>query len=110
MFAEYSLCVGTFLEADSMVRNKAGNVPDFIYLLSTCIRAYSMRETVLGTLQMLNHLIFLTMLWGWVLLSLFCRCKEGGSKSPGWKVTEPGLNTGGELFTTLCGHSVSLIS
>lgn len=43
MFAEYSLCVGTFLEADSMVRNKAGNVPDFIYLLSTCIRAYSMR-------------------------------------------------------------------
>ena len=56
--------VGTFLEADSMVRNKAGKVPDFIYLLSTCIRAYSMPETVLGTLQILNHLILLTMLWG----------------------------------------------
>lgn len=45
----------TLLEADSMVRNKAGKSLDFIYLLNTYLRAYYMPETVLGALQILSH-------------------------------------------------------
>lgn len=62
---------GTLLEADRMVRNKAGKILDFIDLLNTYLRASYMPETVPGTLWVLSHdcklsirshLILLTML------------------------------------------------
>lgn len=46
---------GTLLEADRIVRNKAGKILDFIDLLNTYLRPSYMPETVHGTLWVLNH-------------------------------------------------------
>lgn len=90
---------GTLLEADSMVRNKAGNVLDAIYLLNNHLRAYYMPETVQVILQILSLVVQCcvsnaTSAMRWVHVALFTGEKREAQSHLARKWPSQGFNTG----------------